>query len=424
MSRARLIACHECDLLQRETPLQRAAVARCARCNSELYRDHPDSVDRALAFTLAAMILFAVANAFPIVGLSVQGDLVETTLFGAAESLYRDGMWPIAGLVFVTTIAMPLLQMLTMAYLLLPLRLGGVPYAYDVVFRTLHVARPWAMTEVLILGMLVALVKLAVIASVVPGVSLWAFGAVMILLAAAAASFDPRELWARLQSASANGEPNGEPAGATHASAATAARAGLFVCHECGLISKAERHAHEGRCARCGAALHFRKDASITRTWAFVISAIVLYIPANALPIMNTSSLFGSEKDTILSGVVYLWTSGSWPLAVIVFIASIAVPMLKIIALVFLLVSVQFRSTWLLKRRTKIYRLVELVGRWSMLDIYVITILVALVQFSALATIQAGPGAIAFGAVVVLTMFAAMSFDPRLIWDAAEKNHG
>jgi paraquat-inducible protein A len=420
MSRARLIACHECDLLQRETPLQRAAVARCARCGAELYRDHPDSIDRALAFTLAAMILFAVANAFPIVGLSVQGDLVETTLFGAAQSLYRDGMWPIAGLVFVTTIAMPLLQMLTMAYLLLPLRLGGMPHGYEVVFRTLHLARPWAMTEVLILGMLVALVKLAVIASVVPGVSLWAFGAVMILLAAAAASFDPRELWVRLQSTSANSEPGD----ATHASAATAARAGLFVCHECGLLSKAGRHAHEGRCMRCGAALHFRKAASITRTWAFIISAIVLYIPANALPVMNTSSLFGSEKDTILSGVVYLWTSGSWPLAIIVFTASIAVPMLKIIALIFLVVSVQFRSTWLLKRRTTIYRLVELVGRWSMLDIYVITILVALVQFSALATIQAGAGAVAFGAVVVLTMFAAMSFDPRLIWDAAEKNHG
>jgi paraquat-inducible protein A len=147
---------------------------------------------------------------------------------------------------------------------------------------------------------------------------------------------------------------------------------------------------------------------------------MVLYIPANMLPVMNTSSLFGSEKDTILSGVVYLWTSGSWPLAIVVFIASIAVPMLKIIAIMFLVISTQRRSPAMLQQRTRIYRVVELVGRWSMLDIYVITILVALVQFNALATIQAGPAAVAFGAVVVLTMFAAMSFDPRLIWDAAE----
>jgi paraquat-inducible protein A len=151
---------------------------------------------------------------------------------------------------------------------------------------------------------------------------------------------------------------------------------------------------------------------------------MILYIPANVLPVMDTSSLFGAQKDTIMSGVVYLWTSGSWLLASVVFIASVAVPMLKILALLFLVSSAQLRSTWLLEKRTRIYRLVELVGRWSMLDIYVITILVALVQFSALATIKAGPAAIAFGAVVVLTMFAAMSFDPRLIWDAAEKDHG
>jgi paraquat-inducible protein A len=154
-----------------------------------------------------------------------------------------------------------------------------------------------------------------------------------------------------------------------------------------------------------------------------VIAAIVLYIPANVLPVMNTSSLFGAEKDTILSGVEYLWTSGSWPLAIIVFIASIAVPMLKIVSLLLLILTAQFRWRSLPEKRTRIYRLVELVGRWSMLDIYVITILVALVQFSALATIQAGPGAVAFGAVVVLTMFAAMSFDPRLIWDPLEPGH-
>jgi paraquat-inducible protein A len=418
MTRARLIACHECDLLQYERPLLRGATARCVRCNAELYRDHPDSIARALAYTLAAMILFAVANAYPIVGLSVHGDLVETSLFGAADALYRDGMWPIAGLVFVTAIVMPLLQMLAMLYLLLPLWLGRVPLAHSTAFHLLYFARPWAMIEVLILGMLVALVKLAVIASVVPGVSLWAFGAVMVLLAAAAAAFDPRECWARIRPVTERDNPP------IPASAATAAGAGLFACHECGVLSTAGRHLHDLHCSRCGAALHFRKVASISRTWAFIISAVVLYIPANALPVMNTSSLFGSEKDTILSGVVYLWTSGSWPLAIIVFIASIAVPMLKILALVFLVVSVQLRAKWLRKQRTAIYRLVELVGRWSMLDIYVITVLVALVQFSALATIQAGPGAIAFGAVVVLTMFAAMSFDPRLIWDVAEADHG
>lgn len=420
MTTARLIACHECDLLQREAALPDGGVARCRRCGAELYRSRPQSLDRALAFTFAAMVMFGVANAYPVVGLSVNGDLVQSTLFGAVRILYRDGMWPLAGLVFVTTLMMPLLRMAAMAYLLLPLRLQRLPRWPDQAFRVLDIAAPWGMTEVLILGMLVALVKLSHIATVVPGVALWAFGGVMLLLAAAASAFDPRDLWARIEAAS----PVGAQAGVTTASAATAARAGLLVCHGCGMLSRPAPHAHEGSCPRCGAHLHFRKPASIARTWAFLIAAMILYIPANMLPVMDTSSLFGAQQDTILSGVVYLWTSDAKLLAAVVFIASIAVPMLKIIALLFLVISAQFHSPWLREKKTSIYRLVELVGRWSMLDIYVITLLVALVQFSALATIKAGPAAVAFGAVVVLTMFAAMSFDPRLIWDATEKDHG
>jgi len=207
--------------------------------------------------------------------------------------------------------------------------------------------------------------------------------------------------------------------------ALTAAQCGLAQCHDCGMLAKvpAHAHAHEFPCPRCGATMHLRKPASLSRTWAFLIAAIVMYIPANVLPVMYTNSLFGTENDTILSGVVYLWTSGSWPLAIVVFVASIAVPMLKILALSYLTLSTQMRSPWYAVERTKIYRIVEFVGRWSMLDIYVITMLVALVQFQALATIQAGNAAIAFGAVVVLTMFAAMAFDPRLMWDEVEQDH-
>jgi paraquat-inducible protein A len=424
MNAARLIACHECDLLQRETALASGGTARCVRCGATLYRRPPASVDRSLALTLAAMVLFVVANTFPIVGLSVNGTLVETTLFGAVRVLYDDGVWPLAGLVFATTLLMPLLDMAAVAYVLLPLRTGHIPRRPDIVLRVLRHVTPWGMIEVLILGMLVALVKLAAIATVVPGIAMWAFGGVMLLLAAAASTFDPHDIWTRIDRARSVQITGSAEEGKISSSTPTAARAGLFVCHDCGLLSKPAAHVHEGRCPRCGAGLHFRKPGSIARTWAFVIAAVILYIPANLLPVMDTSSLFGAQTDTIMSGVVYLWISGSWPLAVIVFIASIAVPMLKIIALIFLVLTAQLRWRWLPERRTRIYRLVELVGRWSMLDIYVITILVALVQFNALATIKAGPGAIAFGSVVVLTMFAAMSFDPRLIWDAVEADHG
>jgi len=199
--------------------------------------------------------------------------------------------------------------------------------------------------------------------------------------------------------------------------AVTAAEEGLMVCHTCGLLSAPSATDHHPVCPRCGAGLHMRKPDSINRAWAYLIAAAILFIPANVLPVMVTGAIFGTQSDTIMSGVVYLWTSGSWPLAAIIFIASIMVPGSKLLALFFLLVSAQRRSTWKPLERTKLYRVVELVGRWSMVDIYVAAILTALVQFQALATIKAGPGAIAFGAVVVLTMFAAECFDPRLIWD-------
>ena len=199
---------------------------------------------------------------------------------------------------------------------------------------------------------------------------------------------------------------------------------GFMTCHACGLMSRAAPHSHDLACTRCGSRLHFRKPNSIARSWALLLTAMICYIPANLLPMMNTSSLFGSECDTIMSGGVYFVPAGEWYLGLIIFIASIMVPMLKMIALMLLLVTTQRRSRWQTYQRTKLYRLVEFVGRWSMLDIYVVAVMCALVQLKALATIQPGPGAIAFGAVVVLTMFAAMAFDPRLMWDSLEDERG
>ena len=424
MTDGKLIACHECDLLQREVPVPAGGVLRCRRCRAQLYRDLPNSLDRALAFSLAAVVLFVISNVYPIVGLTVNGTVVETTLLGAVDVLYKDGKWPIAGLVFATTVLMPMMLTVSMLWLLVPLKYDRAPWGGAAIFRLSRLCQPWGMTEVLILGLLVALVKLSAIAGVVVGPALWSFGALMFVLAAASSAFDTHILWLRV-AAVEHRDVAPDIAGSLPHDGLTAAQCGLALCHDCGMLARApaHAHAHEFPCPRCGAAMHLRKPASLSRTWAFLIAAIVMYIPANVLPVMYTNSLFGTENDTILSGVVYLWTSGSWPLAVVVFVASIAVPMLKILALVYLTLSTQMHSPWYAVERTKIYRIVEFVGRWSMLDIYVITMLVALVQFQALATIQAGNAAIAFGAVVVLTMFAAMAFDPRLMWDEVEQDH-
>lgn len=201
----------------------------------------------------------------------------------------------------------------------------------------------------------------------------------------------------------------------------TAARHGLWLCQSCQQLNRAG--AGEVACARCGTPIHARKPHSILRGWMLLALASVLYIPANLLPVMESGSIFGSQRDTILSGVVFLWRTGSWELAVIIFGASIVIPLVKLFAVGFLLATAQRRSRWEPRRRTRLHRLMSLIGRWSMVDIFVGAMLVSLVQFKTVAQIHPGPGAIAFGAVVILTMLASLSYDPRLTWDPVDEVH-
>lgn len=201
------------------------------------------------------------------------------------------------------------------------------------------------------------------------------------------------------------------------ASPLTAARAGLVCCETCDLVVRPVDRAHPGHCPRCGSELEWRRPASIERTWALVVAAAICYLPANLLPVLETTTLGSTEPDTIMGGVVLLWQTGSWPLALIVLVASVMVPLGKLIALSYLLVTVQRGSAAGSQERTRLYRMVEFIGRWSMLDVFVDTFTVALVQLDPLMSIMPGPGVLFFAGVVVLTMIAAETFDPRLIWD-------
>ena len=198
----------------------------------------------------------------------------------------------------------------------------------------------------------------------------------------------------------------------------TARQLGLIRCHTCGKLAYDVGHdGDEEHCPRCHAHMHMRATNSLSRTWALLITAVILYVPANLLPIMTVTYFGAGDPDTIMSGIILLLQMGSYPIAAVIFIASILVPLLKMVALLILLLSVQLK--WVLddRQRTRMYRAIELVGRWSMLDIFVIALLVALVNFGSIAQIVSGPGATAFGSVVVLTMLSATTFDPRLIWD-------
>jgi paraquat-inducible protein A len=195
---------------------------------------------------------------------------------------------------------------------------------------------------------------------------------------------------------------------------------GLTGCHCCGLLVRLPPGPGRVRCPRCGSVLHARLPDSLARTWALLATAALLYIPANALPVMRTAYLGNQQGDTILGGVVYFLFHGDWPLALVIFVASVLVPLVKMFTLAYLLVTVQRHSRLRQRERTLLYRITELIGRWSMVDVFVVAVLAALVQMGQLASIRPGPGATAFAGVVVLTMLAAQTFDPRLMWDRQE----
>lgn len=201
-------------------------------------------------------------------------------------------------------------------------------------------------------------------------------------------------------------------------SAVTALQLGLQSCETCGLLSRPAPGEEEGRCPRCDEELTFRKPQSVQRTWAFLIGAAICYVPANLLPVLTTTTAAGADSDTILQGVVLLWSPTGWPLSLIVLFASVMIPSAKILALAYLLISVQRGSVENNEQRIRMYRLVEIIGRWSMVDVFVDTFTAALVQLQPLMAVEPAPGLFFFAAVVVLTMLAVESFDPRLIWDS------
>jgi len=417
-----LISCHDCGVLHQHRPLQPREKARCVRCSSILYRGIRSDPRAMAAITLAAIFTFLIAQFFPIVELSVGGYSISATLLGSIHVLWREKMEIVAAIVTLFTIVLPAVELGALFYVTLSLSRGRRPPGFDSMLRALGTARRWGMTEVLMIGILITIVKMTSLAQVIVHPGLFGF-AVLTLMLALVMSFDPKILWNIGEHLPG---PNGvRPSQSAFNYQALTSGAPLVACHSCGLV--APERGHRGKrpqhCERCRAALHRRRPDSVGRTWALLLAATILYIPAMLLPVMYTNSLFGKEDDTIISGVLLFWNSGSQGLAIVIFVASIVVPVMKLVALAILAFSAQRRSRWRPQQRTTLYRIVEFVGRWSMLDIFVITLTVALVRFQALAVITAGPGALAFCAVVVLTMMASMQFDPRLIWDPVD-THG
>ncbi|MCC5883638.1 MAG: paraquat-inducible protein A [Halomonas sp.] len=407
-TRRRLRACHECDLLVALPPLKPGQKADCPRCGHTLVTRHHRPAQRSMALAMAAMVALLLAISFPFVSFSLGGfgnriELTQTatTLIGFHQPL-------VAIAVILTIAVLPGVYLLGVIWLQLGLLQGQPLPASRTIARSLAHLNPWMMADVFIIGALVSLIKVAGLAQIELGISFWAFCAFALLLLFTTQSIDSDWMWFSLA-----GEPQAPEGTRT---GTTAAQQGLAGCPTCGLVNRLQPNGH-GHCRRCGEKLQSRLPYSLQRTWALLAAAAVMYIPANAYPIMTTTSLGHTAPSTIVGGVVELIQMGSWPVAIVIFVASVIVPVGKLVALAWLCLVVKRSDELNAGSRTRLYRLTEFIGRWSMVDVFVVAILVALIRAGSLMSITPGPAALAFGSVVVLTMLAAMTFDPRLIWD-------
>ncbi len=413
MSGARLIACPSCSQLHQAGMPPRGASLACIRCGDILHRKPRGDFQIALALTFTAFLLFLIANTFPLATFEISGRSQPGNLISGVIALYIEGYWELAGLVLFTTILAPLLYLVGLLYVLLPLSFGWRPWKLALVFRAIEALTPWAMLEVYMLGILIALIKLGSFGEVVYGGGLYAFFALTFAILAIHRSLDRHAIW---EMASAPGLGR---VGVADAASLP------WACGSCDLLIDPPdpANAAAAACPRCGATLTHRKPNSLSRTWALILSGYMLYIPANVLPVMVIVSFGNQETSTIMGGVIELAQGGDWPIAGVVFMASIAIPVLKLISLTYVAASVQWKWRWRPDERTRLYRIVEGIGRWSMIDIFVISILAALIKLEKVATVEPSLGALCFAAVVILTIFAAKSFDPRLMWDQLESKN-
>lgn len=404
VSTPRLRECSHCGLLQHLPAMPAHAVASCPRCGTVLRRRRSEPTVRPLALTTAALLLLLVAARLPFMDLWVNGIEQQTTLVTGPRELGAYGMVPLALVVLTTTLMAPTLRMAGLAWVLTNLRRQPAPAYLPWLFTWVERLKPWSMVEVFLLGVFVAYTKLIDLAYVEIGPALYALGGLMLLMAGVDHTLDPEAVWRRIDRRDRGIVPAGRPGPGE-----------AIGCETCQLVNAPGEH----HCVRCGSRLHRRKSNSISRTWALLAAAAVLYVPANVFPVLTLIRLSRGEPSTILGGVVQLAQAGMWPLALLVLFASILVPVLKLVSLTMMLVSVHLRTDWRLRRRTQLYRVVEFIGRWSMIDVFMISILTALVRMGRVASVYPGPGVLAFCSVVILTMLASASFDPRLMWDAA-----
>lgn len=398
---AERLACPDCGLIQRLPALAPRHLAECGRCGRTLASPVRGRVDAPLALCVAAALLLVPAVVGTLMTVISFGVQRASTLPSGAVALWHDGFPSLGALVAAFSLILPCLVTALLIWVLVHLHLGATR-GLAPVFRWVQHLRPWMMLEVYLVGCFVAYSRIHALALVDVGMGGWCLVAATLLLLIALTQLDDRTVWEALPVREARGR-------GSH----------VIGCTACDLVVTA---AEPGQpCPRCDARLLPRKRAAIQRTAALVAAGYLLYIPANVLPVLTIVRFGRQETNTILSGVLELARNQLWPLALIVFAASIVLPLLKLCGLTWMLLATRLRSRRMLVGRTRFYRVIDTIGRWSNIDVFMASVLVAILRFGNLTEVHVGDGLVAFAAVVVITMIATSAFDTRLMWDAAQE---
>jgi paraquat-inducible protein A len=403
------VACPDCGLVQRLPVVRRRHIAECRRCARLLAGAATGRVDAPLALALAALLLLVPATLAPLLSVTSHGAARTCWLTTGIVGLWQEGFEPLAVIVGAFCLALPYIYLAALIGVLAALRLGAREHLGPA-FRWIMGLRPWMMLEIFLVGCFVAYSRLRLVVGVHVLAGGWCLMGATGALLLGLTQLDERTVWEALplRRAGLRGSRHDGPADHDQA----------IACTVCELLVTG---VDAGRaCPRCGAALHHRKPHAFRITAALVAAGFMLYVPANALPVLTLVSLGNEQSNTIITGVLELIHNRLWPLAIIVFLASIVVPLMKLCGLTWMLLATLQRSPRLLIERTRFFRLIDTVGSWSNIDVFVAAVLVGLLQFGTIAQARAGGGLMAFAAVVILTMIATRTFDARLMWDAQQ----
>ncbi|MGD9950782.1 MAG: paraquat-inducible protein A [Desulfobulbus sp.] len=407
-----VMVCPSCSQILQPPQLHPNQVAHCPRCSRQLrrYKRHP--IQKGVALSLTGLLLYLPANLLPLLTFSVLGIDSRSSIFQACLHMFASGQYFVGTIVALTTVVFPLLLLASLLLVTLGLAKGRKSPLMPPLFRAYHHLGEWAMLDVFLVGVLITIIKMSHMASVSLNAGFFCLLGLVMTTVAAQTAIDPQRFWSMMEK---NPQQPSDLLQSTDP-------ADYLLCHDCHKLLPADYRQTSGRdhCPRCGHILHQRKQNSIARTWALLLTAVVLTLPANLLPIMEVDYFGVPDQSTIMDGIIYFFKEGSYGIGLVIFIASILVPLFKVIGLVIILLSIHYRWRSSLRHKAIMFRFIEFIGRWSMLDIFVITLLCSLAQFGFLSSISAAPASLYFTGVVLSTMFAALSFDPRLLWDAAK----